>query len=161
MPLPVLRRIFPWTKRGLRNGIALSYLPVEDDGVLPRVGVIPFPDPPEHESHPSIEAQRALVPRAHLEEDPGCPRARRAADALGQERPADPPPPPFGVHGDVQQVGLSRDGPADGVPEDLSAAPRRDQGVGEVAREVLDEHPPDPEGQPETSATSGAAPTPR
>src|SRR3970282_2249913 len=116
MPLPVLRRIFPWTKRGLRNGIALSYLPVEDDGVLPRVGVIPFPDPPEHESHPSIEATRALFPRAHLEEDPGCPRARRAADALGQERPADPPPPPFGVHGDVPQGGLSRGGPADQLP---------------------------------------------
>src|SRR5512134_2549061 len=113
MPLPALRRIFPWIKRGLRNGIALPYLPVKDHGVLLRVGVIPFSDPPPYESHRAIEPLRGLVPGAHFEEDPRSPRTRRAADALGKERPPDPPPPVLGVHGDIQQMGLSRDGPAD------------------------------------------------
>src|SRR5512147_1481391 len=123
MPCPALCRIRPVTNRGLRNGIALPYLPGEEHCVLPRVGVVPLADPLEREPLGAVEPLRFLVPRTDLEMDPHRSGPRPPADALPEQRPADPGTPSRRGHGDVQQVGLARHGPGDGVPENSPVLP--------------------------------------
>src|SRR5512139_1111488 len=119
MPCPPLCRIRPFTNRGLRNGIALPYLPGEEHGVLSRVRVVPLPDPLERESLGAVEPLCFLVPRPDLEVDPHRSCQRPPADALPEQRLSHAMPSPRRGHGDIQQVRLPRHGPGYGVPEDL------------------------------------------
>src|SRR5512139_3489681 len=111
MPCPALCRIRPLTNRGLRNGIALPYLPGEEHGVLPRVGVVPLADPLEREPLVAVEPLRFLVPRPDFEVYPRCPGPRPPADTLPEQSPAHAGSPSSRGHGDVQQVRLPRHGP--------------------------------------------------